>query len=240
MILFIVTAGLYSLFILTMMFRSMNQHIRYQWEYETRLLKVLEGDEHAFDDVKDGYSSSIRDVRMPKMLILAQLFMVVICFVYMTKLVGINIDVMTGASGTTIIEDVGLETLYSVGMAIMQLVFMLMAIGSLMGIESGRLKSWRKVVRCCVTFSIPLFASAVIYTSTSYTHLFSLNPYITLAMSLDIILLMIMSIPIREYYTPYGKEVPPISKWVRYAVYGKLFKEESEGEDSNFLAKLKL
>ncbi len=228
LVLFIITLGLYSLYILTMMFRSMNEHIRYQWEYETRLLKVFEGDENAFDDVKDGYDVSKRDVRMPKPLILAQLFMIVICFVYLTKLIGINADIMMDSTGTTIIDNVDFETLYSYGMAILEIVLLVIAVDSLMGIESGRLKSWRKVVRSCVTFSIPLLASALIYTSSSYTHLFSLNPYITLAMSLDIILMMLLSISIRMYYTPYGKELPPVSRWAKYAVYGKLFKDEPD------------
>jgi len=229
-VLFIVTLGLYSIYILTMMFRSMNEHIRYQWEYETRLLRVFEGDEHAFDDVKNGYDASVRDVRMPKPLILAQLFMIVICLVYLTKLIGINADILTGSKGTTIIENVDLETLYSYGMAIFEIVMLVFAVDSLMGIESGRLKSWRKVVRCCVTFSIPLFASAFIYTSTSYTHIFSLNPYISLAMALDIILLMLLSISIRMYYTPYGKELPPVSRWAKYAVFGKLFEDEPDDD----------
>ncbi|MBE6523564.1 MAG: hypothetical protein E7Z65_01635 [Thermoplasmata archaeon] len=230
LVLFIVTLGLYSLYILVMMFRSMNEHIRYQWEYETRLLKVFEGDEHAFDDVKNGYDASVRDVRMPKPLILAQLFMIVICLVYLTKLIGINADILTGSTGTTIIENVDLETLYSYGMAIFEIVMLVFAVDSLMGIESGRLKSWRKVVRCCVTFSIPLLAAALIYTSTSYTHIFSLNPYITLAISLDIILMMLLSISIRKYYTPYGKELPPVSRWAKYAVFGKLFEDEPDDD----------
>ncbi len=108
---------------------------------------------------------------------------------------------------------------------------MLLAIFAMIGIESGRVLSWRKVVRSCILFLVPVFSSIFIYNSSSYTHMFDFNPYISLATVYGIILLMILSIPIRKYYTPVGKKMPEMKKWVKFVFGEKLFPDEDENEE---------
>ena len=42
--------------------------------------------------------------------------------------------------------------------------------------------------------------------------------------------MVIMSISIREYHIPYGRKMPGIPEWIRFAVFGKLFKDDTEKE----------
>lgn len=223
LILLFITFGLYSFALMVIMFKSMNNHIRYQHEYEDRLLAHLEGRDGAFDYSTDENGLMNRERVMPKPLIIAQLFLIGMCGVYMTKLTGTTMDIRMGMVGTTIINDVDVELLFSKTMVLVDMLLMILAIVALIGIESGRLTSWRKVVRSCLFFLIPTLTAMFIYTGTSYTNMFRPSPALALVTVYGIVLMMVLSISIRRYYTPPGKEMPGISSWIRYVFYGELF-----------------
>ncbi|MBQ7979620.1 MAG: hypothetical protein IJ248_07725 [Candidatus Methanomethylophilaceae archaeon] len=227
--LMILTLGTYVFYVFVMMFINMNHHIRYQHSYERVLLAQLEGrDVELKIDTKGGF---IRQRRKPKELIVAELFLMGICLMYLMRISGVALDLINDRTNVTIIKNLGLEEVYQGGMLLTYIFLMLLAIFAMIGIESGRVLSWRKVVRSCILFLVPVFSSIFIYNSSSYTHMFDFNPYISLATVYGIILLMILSIPIRRYYTPVGKKMPEMKKWVKFVFGEKLFPDEDENEE---------
>ena len=232
--LLLVTLGTYAIYVFVMMFVNMNHHIRYQHSYERILLAQLEGrDVELKIDTKGGF---IRHRRTPRALIVAELFLMGICLMYLMRISGVALDLINDRSNVTIIGNLGLEEFYQGGMLIAYIFLMLFAIFAMIGIESGRVLSWRKVVRSCILFLVPILSSIFIYNISSYTHMFDFNPYISLGTIYGIVLLMVLSIPIRRYYTPVGKTMPGIREWAKFVFVGKLFPDEDENE--GFLDKL--
>ena len=95
-------------------------------------------------------------------------------------------------------------------------------IDSRLGIASRKASSWRKVVRSCITFVIPLWISAFVTQASGMSHLFDFNVFITTAILYDVMLMMIVSYNIRRFYTPAGYEMPKVRSWIRYAVWGNI------------------
>lgn len=226
--LLLITSGLYAVIWLVMMVRAMNRHLRYQHSYEDHLLQFLEGDKNAFEGALDEEGKVIRKRHMPKNLFITELLLVAICFTYMTRITGIVTDFNMGMVGNTIINNINIEEYYNYGMILLYLALMMLAMRALIGIASGRLQSWRRVIRSCIAFVIPILASMYIYNPGSYVHLFDLNPYVTLAVAYGIILMTVMSVSIRAYYTPKGREMPKVREWFRYVFFGKLYGDEED------------
>lgn len=228
LMLLVVTLGTYALYVFVMMFVNMNRHIRYQHSYERILVAQLEGrDVELKIDTKGGF---IRHRKKPMELIVAELFLMGICLMYLMRISGVALDLINNRVNVTIIKDLGLEEIYQGGMLLAYIFLMLFAIFAMIGIESGRVFSWRKVVRSCILFLVPVLSSIFIYNVSSYTHMFDFNPYISLATVYGIILLMILSIPIRKYYTPVGKTMPGVKEWVKFVFHGRLFKDDDEND----------
>jgi len=233
--LLVCTLGLYIFYLLWRMFVDMNRHIRYQHSYERVLLAQLEGrDVELRTDTKGGF---VRFRKKPTELIIAELFLMAVCLMYLMRIAGVALDLVNDRTNVTIIKDLGLEQFYQGGMLLAYLLLMLLAIFAMIGIESGRVLSWRKVIRSCILFLIPILSSMFIYNISSYTHMFDYNPYISLAAVYGITLLMVLSIPIRRYYTPVGKQMPDVKEWVRFVFVGKLFPDEDD-EDKSLLHRI--
>ncbi len=235
LLLLVVTLGIYAIIWLAIMVREMNRHLRYQHSYEDHLLMFLEGDRDAFKDALDEEGRVIRDRHMPKFMFITELLLIAICFTYMTRITGIVTDFNMGMAGNTIINNINIEVYYNYAMILLYLALLMIAMFALVGIASGRLQSWRRVVRSCIAFVIPILASMFIYNPGSYVHLFDLNPYVTLAVAYGIILMTVMSVSIRAYYTPKGREMPKVRKWFIYVFFGKLY----DDEDDSILNKIK-
>ena len=120
------------------------------------------------------------------------------------------------------IRDLPRDALVNVALILMDLFFIITMIDSILGIASRRASSWRKVVRSCFTFVIPLWLSAFVTNASGMSHLFDFNVFITTAILYDMLLMMIVSYDIRRFYTPAGYEMPRIRTWIRYAVWGKI------------------
>ena len=248
----------YATYLGIFMVRGMNAHIRNQWFYESNLVRSLAtGGERGFEGfpevegdssrkrrkARKRYDRMMRDIvkeinRMPASLIIAELFLVVMCAVYILKLSGIFIDIgydpgtyslQRYIDGTSSWWGISGDLLLKMFTVLMDTVMVYMVIDSIMGLASRRARSWKKVVRTCVTFTVPTWLSAFVFSSTSYAHMFDFNPFITTAVLYDILLMMVLSMPIKRYYTPDGFDIPPTRRWVRYAVSGNLVDDGDAG-----------
>ena len=152
---------------------------------------------------------------MPTGLIIAELFLAVMCASYVFKLTGTMMDIAS--------DDILFPSVVNVFMLQMNLVFLVTTIFALLGISSRRTESWKKVVKSCITFTFSTFLSAFLVHSDSYTHAFDFNPWITLAVLLMVVIMMLTSEDIKKFYTPPLEKVRPTLSWVRYIFFGKLY-----------------
>lgn len=244
------TGGYGFFFLVFRVFRDMNNHLMNEWVYEAELLEAVESDgaygfnsefyDRSPDKLRDGrkhsrmarrFSKRMKQMvreenRLPAILLLAELFLLVLLGNYMLKLIALGcmisdeIDIYMFTLDT--IRDLPRDALVNVALILMDLFFIITMIDSILGIASRRASSWRKVVRSCFTFVIPLWLSAFVTNASGMSHLFDFNVFITTAILYDMLLLMIVSYDIRRFYTPAGYEMPRIRTWIRYAVWGKI------------------
>lgn len=180
-------------------------------------------------------ASARRANRMPLPLVAAELFLLVVCANYILNIIGLACDLSIhcdagGGMFAEFSESISggspdwimlFAPLQKMGMIAIDMALLMLTIGSLLGIASRRLSSWRKVTRCCVTFTVPLFLNMMVG-SDSFTRLFTLDPFATAAVLSGMMLLMILSGSIRRFYAPVGAEMPPLRSWVAYILWGSL------------------
>ena len=162
--------------------------------------------------------ASRRENRMPKALIIAELFIAVMCISYVFKITGSMMDIAE--------DDSLYPSVVNVFMLQMNLVFLITTVFALLGVSSRRAESWKTVVKSCFTFTFSTFMSAFLLDSSSHVHAFDFNPYVTaIALGL-IVLMMLYSMMIKKFYTPPLTEVLPTRKWANYILFGKLYNVE--------------
>ena len=255
---FFITMGLWYPIMIYKVFRNMNNHLMNEWFYETEVLKAVESDgAEGFDSVlfemspdrkkrtkkkkmsrkkfaRKMRSKVLNENAMPGVLFIAELFLIVLCANYILKMIALecvmtdDIDLYRFTIDT--IRDVPLTVFLNTLLIVLDLFFMMGMIDSILSIASRKAAAWKKVVRSCVTFVIPLWISAFITNSTGLSHIFDFNVYITTAILYDVLLMMIVSYAIRKFYTPAGYDTPPIRSWIRFALWGNIVK--SEGSDA--------
>ena len=250
MILLPITYFLWTPFLLFKIFRNMNNHLLNEWEYEAELLKVVESDGGAgftgnlYDSsparLRDGKEHRrknkrfarkmrrmVRDVnRKPALLFFAELFLIVLCANYILKTIALTAMMSENLADYTFTLESVLElpfsSLVNLALVVMNVYFLVLMIDAILGISSRRATSWRKVVRSCVTFTIPLWISAFITKPDKLSHLFDFNVYATTIAIAVLMTIMLASMAIKRFYTPVGYETPPIRSWIRFAVWGSL------------------
>ena len=169
---------------------------------------------------KRNLMSSRKENSMPTGLIIAELFLAVMCASYIFKITGTMMDIAT--------DDNLFPSVPNVFMLQLNLVFLVTTIFALLGISSRRTESWRKVVKSCVTFTLSAFLSAYLLHSDSYSNAFNFNPYATAAVLLVVVLMMLLSKDIKKFYTPPLAKVRPTASWARYIFFGKLYDTKYE------------
>ena len=169
---------------------------------------------------KRNLRSSREENSMPTGLIIAELFLAVMCASYVFKLTGSAMDI---ASSEELFPSV-----INVFMLQLNLVFLVTTIFALLGISSRRTESWKKVVKSCFTFTFSTFLSAYLLHSDSYAHAFDFNPWATLAVLIVLVMMMLFSMEIKKFYTPPLEKVRPTSSWFRYIFFGKLYDSKYE------------
>ncbi len=159
---------------------------------------------------------SRKENEMPAGLIIAELFIAVMCITYVFKITGTMMDIEAA------------DTLYpsviNVFMLQMNLVFLVTTVFALLGVSSRRAESWKKVVRSCFTFTFSSFMSAFLVHSDSYVHAFDFNPYATAIVLGIVVLMMLFSYDIKKFYTPPLMKVRPTASWANYILFVKLYK----------------
>ena len=156
--------------------------------------------------------------RMPAGLILAELFLAVMCASYAFKITGTMMDIAA--------DDTLYPSIINAFMLQMNLVFLVTTVFALLGISSRRAESWKKVVRTCFTFTFSTFMSAFLVQSDSYVHEFDFNPYATAIILGIVVLMMLFSYDIKKFYTPPLMKVRPTVSWANYILFGKLYNVE--------------
>lgn len=246
-ILLVVTCGIYLIYLLYRVFKMTNDHLMNQWVYESELLRAMNGAEDCFTDpvfapAEDGAGKRElrtmigslkriirRENRMPVLLMVAEIFIVVLCISYMLKLVAVEGDIMLNPEMYDLSDGLSMSAIVSIALVPLNIFLLMFTIDSLLGIKSRKPTSWRKVTRSCFTFVIPLWISALFTKAGGILHMFDFNVYITTAVLYDVLLIMILSDSVRRFYTPMGKEIGTLA-WMRFIVWGKL-EDEDDGED---------
>lgn len=254
----LLTCGLYYPIGVIMLVKSQNMHLLNQQSYETRLLEALRTGRR---DCFEGYSTEITpldimtqirnirkntiefilfDNKMPPYLRIAEVFLVIMVGIYIFKMTGIYLDFLSNPGQNSIVKFLFMR--YSSAEAfwffmkcvllIMYTVIFALTVKAAATVESKRAIAWRKVVRTCITFTIPTWFSELILSSTSYVHMFDIEPPLTTAILLNILLMMTVSVSVKRYYTPTGYDIPPIRRWLRFLIVGKLIRY---GEDDEVL-----
>ncbi len=262
--LMVITAGLYSIWLVASIFKGMNHHLLNQWTYEDELLRTVESDgrdifEHYMPDY---YADSNMDKReynrlakrnmgqirqyvkkankMPASLIIAELFIIVLCANYILKIIALECEITHNyevyeqlfanlENFFQILPTLQPKQIMDLVMIPVDLIMLSISISALLGIASRRTSSWRKVTRTCITFVIPLWISFIGLTNVSgLTHIFDFNVYATTIVLVGVFALMLFSKNIKEYYSPLGDQVPGIGAWLKYVFVGNLEGKEQE------------
>ena len=246
LVLAVVTLGLYAVVLMYSALKSMNEHMKSQWIYEDRLYVILRKDCYrkvTKEEPEDGDHVSTRShyVRMPPVLIAAELFMAVICVTYVLRLVAAGCDIYMSPSEydlTLLAENLrglglsdSIDFLMRYVMVVLQATLLATTVNAMMTIASRRPKAWRNVVINCVTFALPVWLSQAIYDPASTVHLFDLDPVLTTVVLVVLLVLLMVSRPVREFYTPATMDVPGAKEWIKYAFCGDL----KVGEDFDFM-----
>ena len=82
------------------------------------------------------------------------------------------------------------------------------------------------MVQSCVTFAVPTWISYLTFTTSSCSHMFDLDPFLTTAVLYLVMLIMFVSPRVKEFYTPSTMSVPGMRSWIRFAVHGELEEDD--------------
>ncbi len=214
-------------------FSGANNHFRDQWVYESELLGALKTGQgyHFAYPPKKSDGKGAKENKMPRMLIVALAFILVMCADYCLKVMALEYDMVSDFSPytnlTSLTANSAREILMTPGTIIIDLFLLITTTNALLGIASRRPASWQKVTRSCITFIIPIWIGELVLNPTGLVHLFDFNPYVTTGILYNVLLIMVLSIAIRGFYTPVGIDMPPIRAWIRYIAYGKLEPKEN-------------
>ena len=246
LVLAVATLGVYGIYLIYSALKSMNEHMKSQWIYEDRLYVILRKDcvrKVTGSEPEDGARIATRShyVRMPPVLIAAELFMAVICITYVLRLVAAGCDITACPSEYDLtllsqnLAGLGLsdsvDFLMRYVMVVLQAFLLATTVNAMMTIASRRPKAWRSVVINCVTFAVPVWLSQAIYAPESTVHLFDLDPVITTVILVALLVLLMASRSVREFYTPATMDVPHAGEWLKYAFCGDL----KVGDDFDFM-----
>lgn len=248
--LFAVTGGFYFFILVFRIFRKMNDHLMNNWVYEGELLRAVESDgRFGFDSLfynrspernsrgkirkrkQKKFSNMMRfkvrnDNSMPPFLVVAEIFLIIVCASYIFKIISLGYDMSLNYADYYLtwstLRTLESSALTKIGLVVIDTAFLMTTIISILGLASRRAASWRKVVRSCITFVFPLWITAFVTHDDGLVHLFDFNVYITTVILAAILAVMLVSEKIHRFYAPVGHDIPPVSRWIRYAFWGKL------------------
>jgi hypothetical protein len=217
----------YLTFVMLLAASSLNQHILQQWAYEEYLVSNLEhiyGTNVGMTVMTEPVPFTKEQVRamkkIPTILRLAEIFMMVMCLLYSIKIMAIGVDYDMGRFGEWDISNFGCIR-YIIISSMYGILYVITA-DAMFSLRSRSLKSYRKIARSCITFSVAVVITALFTDSGSFVNIFDLNPMITVALLYVLFILIVSFDSVKQYYTPYGMVSPPTKDWIRYAFFGDL------------------
>ena len=106
------------------------------------------------------------------------------------------------------------------------IVMTILTVDAMLGLASARIGSWRRAVRSSVILVITnVLYELIEYFGFTVRSLVFSNLFV---FGIMVIMLIIMFLPhVRRYYTPPMCEVPPIRKWIAFAIASPLVGAES-------------
>ncbi len=213
---------------------DLNRHIHTQWAYEEYLYECLwlihktGGISKAVRSPEYGEEAIDRKRKVPPVLVLAEIFLLVMCIYYEIRLFGLLADAYVGYFGDVLHGnpfDPAFWTAKSAMMILlstMYVLFFFLTVNAMLGIKSRRVTAWRSASRSCITFSLSAVVSYLVLQPGTVSAYFEFNIYLTVAVLYVLFLLLAVSESVQRYYTPFGCVVPPITSWIRYAFFGKI------------------
>ncbi len=158
----------------------------------------------------------LRSKKMPFILILAEIILAFFLLRYMY-----NIDHLIFSDTMPV---------YKIVIGLLSLIYTLfvtiLTVNAMIGIPSARPTSWRKVIRS----SIFLLITAALTNVLDEAGIMAKMEYFPawVAVILFVIAMSIMFLPsVRRYYTPPMYDVPPLKRWIMYAIATPLIGAES-------------
>jgi len=212
---------------------EMNRHIIYQWTYEEYVLSRIHPlAQYVYEEDSDDPANR-RAVRrkksLPMSLRLAELFLIIMCGMYLIKIFALGFDFNIGYYGERDEFTDGFNR-FAIMSELNAILFVITLI-ALFAIRSRNIKGMRKVLRSCVTFTISAVLTETVIVSDSFSHYFDFNIYLTAAILYVLFLLVLTSPKARAFFTPYGMKPPGVLRTLRYAFFGKMTYEEALPED---------
>lgn len=149
---------------------------------------------------------------VPAALYAAQFLLFVIMAVYFTKLAMLAMGVTSGYG----------DQQASVIIYIVDVAMLLTAVDAVLGIQSRRPASWRKVMRSAILLFLFSVAGMLVGTGMSASSLVTFSPIAVAAICIPVSFLMFTG-SVRRYYVHPMLEMPPLGRWVVYILFSRLF-----------------
>ena len=217
-------------------FKGGNEHLLNQWTYEKALLRAMDGRMFSYTKYSRMRKDIVKDNKMPVLLIAAEIFVLILCAMYCLKVLESEYDMISDYGSFVLVPEsidfTQVGAWWSLVMIVVNMFLMMGTMDALLGIASRRPKSWKKVATSCLMFVIPIWFGELVSNNTGLAHVFDMNPYITTGILYNLLLFMLLSVSIKEFYTPVGMDMPGIGTWVRYMLWGSLEKKDDPLKES--------
>lgn len=160
------------------------------------------------------FQSKVRKGVVPLILKIAELFLMFVIGVYIAKVCIIAMGINGGEGGA-----MAYLTLF------IEVAMIVITLDSLLSVTSSKPKAWKKVVRAAmllVVFNL-YYWLGISHSLSSYV---VFNPLIITPVALVIMAIMFTR-PVRDYYVPPLEERKPLRDWVKFAFFSPLYTSES-------------
>ncbi len=171
----------------------------------------------------DGYRASARGLQRlryspdkPIAITFAELFLVLILIMYFLKIVFLGMAM-------SLEEEPGIAVFsHNLWVFLVEGGLLFLGINALLGMSSHRPSGWKKAVRSSVFMFLASLLAIIFKDGFSAASQITLKPEISLVIMVIIIILMATR-KVREYYTPPLEETRPIKDWVYLAASKKIY-----------------
>lgn len=165
---------------------------------------------------RDRANAAVRRGARPTALMVAEVFLMLIVGIYMTKMAMLAVGLHEG---------IGMHRT-SLVVYIVEAAMLILTCDSLLVVSSRNPRAWKKMVRAStllIVFNLIYWLGLSHSTAASFA---VINPLLITPMAIFIILVMYWS-PVRRYYTPIMEEERTLWQWFKYSWFSPLYTSES-------------